>query len=100
LFKGGEHRLDGGGLEQPAGLPVLYDDFAERTAAAHLAGDGHQDYIAADAVIGGAGYDDAGTLLAVGLVGERKGHQDDITKLLGYECGLVRPWQCGAYRRS
>jgi hypothetical protein len=39
-------KLDGGGLDEAGGLPVLHEDFREGASAAHLAGDGHEDHIA------------------------------------------------------
>jgi hypothetical protein len=62
-LEGGEHRLDGGGLEQPCALPVLKDDLAELTAATHLARNRHEDQIAPRAVIGEAGDHDTGRCL-------------------------------------
>lgn len=83
-LEGGEHQLDGGGLEQPCALPVLEDDLAELTAATHLARDRHEDQIAPGTVAGEAGDDDAGALLGGGLVGERKWDQHDIPELIGH----------------
>ena len=49
-----EHGLDRGRPDELRGLPVLDDALAEGAGASHLVCDGHQDQIAAGAVISGA----------------------------------------------
>lgn len=83
-IEGGEHRLDGRGLEQTRALPVLHDDLAEVPTAADLAGDGHQDQIAPRAVIGEARDDDPRTLLGGGLVCKGEWYQHHIPELIGH----------------
>jgi hypothetical protein len=39
LFQGGEDGLDGGGFEQPCGLPILKPDLAQDGVGAKLGGD-------------------------------------------------------------
>lgn len=86
LLEGGEHGLDGRGLEQPRTLPVLDDDLAELPAPAYLAGDRHEDQIAPGAVVGEARDDDSRALLGGGLVREWEGDQHDIPELIGHAC--------------
>lgn len=89
-LEGGEHGLDGRGLEQSRALPVLEDDLAELCAPAQLARDRHEDQVAPGAVVGEARDDDAGALLGGGLIRKWERHQHDIPGLIGHVRALER----------
>lgn len=66
-----ENRFQYGRLDQPGRLPVGDERFTKTGRLPHLAGNRHDDEIAAAGVIAAAGHDDGGPLLGARLVGER-----------------------------
>lgn len=80
-FEGGEERLEDGGLEEPGFFPLCDGWFPDLVAGPDLTRDGEDDEIGPIAAVGLGADDDGGPLLAGGLIGKRKRHEQDISKL-------------------
>src|SRR5713101_4267 len=78
-----DDRLHHGDLQEASFTPPREPDFPERRCRPDLTRDRHEQDVWPFAVIRRRAYEDGGSLLARGLVGEGKRNEDDVAEFKG-----------------